>query len=93
MTTASSRSVTPVPSLALTARMESGSTSNNVNICSLQTLKLITQKGWKLLLPNSFRVCAREVNLVHGSYQFQVMSEGEIEVGDSLGLDSLVGVH
>ena len=52
-----------------------------------------TQWPRKCLLPNSFRVSAREVNLVHGSNQFQIMSEGKIEVGDSLGLNSLVGVH
>ena len=44
-------------------------------------------------IPNSFRVSTREVNLVHGSNQLQIVSEGEIEVGDSLGLNSLVGVH
>ena len=44
-------------------------------------------------IPNFFRVSTREVNLVHGSNQFQIMSEGKIEVGDRLGLDSLVGVH
>ena len=40
-----------------------------------------------------FRVSAWEVNLVHGSNQFQIMREGEIEVGDCLGLNSLIGVH
>ena len=46
-----------------------------------------------MLLPNLFRVSAWEVNLVHGSDQFQIMREGEIEVGDCLGLNSLIGVH
>ena len=70
-----------------------GSSSNSVNICSLQATSLRTLYSHYRLVPDSLGVSAWQVYLVHGSDELQVVGEGEVEVGHCLGLHALVGVY
>ena len=89
----SSSCLTPVPNLALMASTSPGSSSNNVNICSLQATSLPTLYSHYKLGPDSLGVRAWQVDLVHGGNELQVVGEGEVEVGHCLGLHALVGVY